>query len=179
MYDGDSGASAWASVAKRGKARLRGTNLQLMLASCLHPIPTFYIFFIINDFLQVCARACPPPQPPLFSHLFISSLRSLPWTLLRRRACGAHCPFLFLFIFLFLFLSPLQVSARACGAPAPPPSFHSHPCYVSSLRSLPWKPARRRACGAYRPFLLLLSLFLFPFPFPFLFLSHFSSRNKP
>ena len=57
---------------------------------------------------------------------------------------------------------------RAC----PPPTFHSHPCWGSLLRSLPWKLARRRACCAHRPFLLLFLFsfsfsFSFPFPFPF------------
>ena len=124
-----------------------------MLASHLYLLDIFYHERL---FTSACARlrsAYPHPNHPS-THTCLSARFA---RCLGHSCVGAPAARIapFSFYFLFLFLSPLQVSVRACGAPAPPPTFHSRPCYVSSLRSLPWTLLRRRACGAHLSFLLL------------------------
>jgi hypothetical protein len=69
MYNGDSGASAWASVA----------NLQLMHTSCVHPM---------NVFLQVSGAPAPTPTTslltPVYQHASVAALYILASARLRR-----------------------------------------------------------------------------------------------
>ena len=134
-------------------ARKHTADARLILASNL----SLFLSSISLPSLYKCVRApaarLPPPQPPRFSHLPISSLRSLPWTLSRRCALPGSLSLSFpslspLFSPSLLSFSPLQVTQCGIQHSLLLCAYGAHTCYDAARSARCREHASAASAGA-------------------------------